>query len=535
MSKNYKGGNIKKSKTPLNKSEEHKNTEEYKLKIQNNSYLGNKGYTIIKAYLDPIDLQFLYKDLVLVPFVEGGCNTTSPPVMIPVYRENAKKIYIPRFYGIDRYGYPVKSELGEKIERIDVTFTKPLRDYQETVVNMYMDHIQNKNIPHKFGGGGILSLYTGAGKTVCAIKIISLIGLKTLIIVHKEFLLNQWTERIMEFMPNAKIGRIQGSKMDVENKDIVIAMMQTLYNEEKTFSMDTFGLCIVDEVHRIASVQYHKALFQFQTLYYLGISATVERKDTMDKLLYMFLGKIIYSMERKGDDVVSVRGIEYISKDDEYNDVILDYKGDILYSSMVSKVCQFKPRSDFIIRVLKDLIQESPYSQILVLGHLRAILEYLYEKLLQENISTGFYVGKMKQFELDETALTKQIVLSTYMMSSEALDIPTLSTLVFISPKTDIIQCVGRILRKKHEKTIIVDIIDPHTVFQNQWNKRRIYYKKCNYQIQHTNTLKYQNMLEMTNTNIWKTLYNGVLKTENNETNDKYKCIIDCSEFNTAV
>jgi hypothetical protein len=42
-------------------------------------------------------------------------------------------------------------------------------------------------------------------------------------------------------------------------------------------------------------------------------------------------------------------------------------------------------------------------------------------------------------------------------------------------------------------------------------------------------------MLEMTNTNIWKTLYNGVLKTENNETNDKYKCIIDCSEFNTAV
>ena len=67
------------------------------------------------------------------------------------------------------------------------------------------------------------------------------------------------------------------------------------------------------------------------------------------------------------------------------------------------------------------------------------------------------------------------------------------------------------------------------------WNKRRIYYKKCNYQIQHTNTLKYQNMLEMTNTNIWKTLYNGVLKTENNETNDKYKCIIDCSEFNTAV
>jgi superfamily II DNA or RNA helicase len=191
-----------------------------------------------------------------------------------------------------------------------------------------------------------------------------MIGLKTLIIVHKEFLMNQWMERILEFTPNARIGRIQASVVDIENKDIVIAMMQTLYNEEKTFPLESFGLCIVDEVHRIGSIQYHKALLQIQTPYCLGISATVKRKDKMDKLIYMFLGEVVYSMERKGDDVVNVRAIEYISKEEEYNEMITDYRGEIMYSSMVSKVCNFQPRNDYICGVIDDLIKENPKSQI---------------------------------------------------------------------------------------------------------------------------------------------------------------------------
>jgi superfamily II DNA or RNA helicase len=98
------------------------------------------------------------------------------------------------------------------------------------------------------------------------------------------------------------------------------------------------------------------------------------------------------------------------------------------------------------------------------------------------------------------------------MMSSEALDIPSLSTLILASPKTDIIQCVGRILRKKHESPIIVDIIDSHSTFQNQWTKRKEYYKKCNYKIQKTKCDLYLNtnnaMLQINTTpSLWKTLY----------------------------
>jgi len=505
-------------------------TEELKLIISQNSYLGQKGYTIPKSILPNEELNLLYDELCLIPSVDTSISGTPQPTPIPVFKENTKKIYIPRFYGIKRYGIPSKSEIGKTCEKINISFVKTLRDYQELAVNTYIDKVKkpislNMDDEEQCGGGGILSLYTGAGKTVCAIKIISIIQRKTLIIVHKEFLMNQWIERIREFTPEAQIGRIQGATFDIEGKDIVLGMMQTLYNEDKTFDLSSFGFCIVDEVHRIGSSQYHKCLFQIQTPFWLGISATVKRKDDMEKLLYMFIGDIVYSIERKGDDYVSVRGIDYTTNDNEYNDLIVNWRGEIAYSSMISKICGYSPRSDFIVRIIENLINENKTSQILLLSHIRLMLEYIFEELNKRNISVGFYVGGMKQRDLDDTASTKQVILSTYMMSSEALDIPTLSTLVLASPKTDIIQCVGRILRKKHDTPIIVDIIDSHSTFQNQWSKRKAYYKKCNYKIQRTNKdiyISVENAMLSVNekhNTIWKILYIPNLLGSNNKQN----------------
>jgi hypothetical protein len=140
-------------------------------------------------------------------------------------------------------------------------------------------------------------------------------------------------------------------------------------------------------------------------------------------------------------------------------------------------------------------------------------------------------VGGMKQTNLQETE-EKQIVLATYAMAAEALDIKTLATLVMVTPKTDITQSVGRILRVKHENPIIVDIIDQHDVFQNQWTQRKRFYKKCNYLIQQTDSRKYSNDWE--NSDIWKTVY----EPKDSKTNDTYdddkpqpKCLIDTTLF----
>jgi len=472
-------------------------------KIRTASYLGKKGYTIPLEILGEEEVEFLHKDLFMKPVTIGpsyGAPGAQDEGSFPVYRENAKKIYIPRFYGIQRYGLPNRSEITQG-DTISVDFPKPLRDYQDKIVDVYMKHVSQSicSGSEHVGGGGILEVPCGRGKTVLSLKLISLLQKKTLIIVHKEFLMNQWIERANEFLPGAKIGKIQGPMFDVEGKDLVIGMLQTLYDRalpENAF--DSFGLTIVDEVHRIGSEQFSKTLLRVLSPNMLGISATVDRKDKLTDVLYMFIGPKIYKEERESDDPVCVRAVEYISSDPQFNETEYDFRGQAKYSTMISKLSEFGPRSDFIVRILGDLVKESQTrgdeAQIMVLCHNRCLLKYLYEAIVHRGFATvGYYVGGMKQSALQETE-GKQIVLATYAMAAEALDIKTLSVLLMASPKTDITQSVGRILRVRHDNPVVVDIVDRHDIFQNQWRQRKTFYRKCNYRILSMDSVRYQGM-----------------------------------------
>ena len=97
--------------------------------------------------------------------------------------------------------------------------------------------------------------------------------------------------------------------------------------------------------------------------------------------------------------------------------------------------------------------------------------------------SVGYYIGGMKEKDL-KMSESKKIIIATYAMASEALDIKSLTTLILATPKTDITQAVGRILRVKHARPMVIDIVDRHDIFKRQWNKRRIFYQKNKYTIQ---------------------------------------------------
>ena len=482
--------------------------------IRKTSRMGSRGYVIAKSALSEEQLDALRKDLYAKPEVNAMIGGAVDGFYC--YRESEKKVYIPRFYGEGMFGIPDTTDLcihasdGEHL-----AFPKELRDYQKDIVSRYVKHVNTDK-----GGGAILEVPCGRGKTVMALKIISELKQKTLVIVHKEFLLNQWVERIQEFLPNARVGRIQGSTFDVEDKDIVIGMLQTLYIKDFGKSaFSEFGLTIIDEVHRIGSEQFSKALFKAVTPYMLGISATVERKDKLTHVLYMFIGERIYSEERSGDDEVMVRGVYWKSKDSDFNEVEYDWRGTPKYSTMLSKVSNFGPRSDFLVKMLEDLIAENNNKQIIVLTHQRALLTYMFQAIEHRGFATcGYYVGGMKPAALEESE-GKQIVLATYAMAAEALDIKTLSTLVMASPKTDITQSVGRILRVRGNNPLVVDLIDPHEHFMNQWNARRAFYKKNGYRIFTSNSDTYKSM---TDTN-WRLSHdpNAPVKKE-----AKNKCLI---------
>ena len=490
-------------------------SEYYIDKIQDNAHMTWRGYTIPKNILSQEDLDDLRKCLSISP-IEGFGMKRAPNQKsnkILLMRENEKKVYIPRFFGVARYGNPVNWDLSDG-ENIHVPFIKPIRDYQENIVNTYLDYVKNEE---EVGNGGILEVPCGRGKTVMALAICSRLGKKTLIIVHKEFLMNQWIERIQEFMPTAKVGVIQGKKFEIEGNDIVIGMIQTMY--DRVYEPDTFGafgLTIIDEVHRIGSEEFSKTLGKVCTPYMLGISATVDRKDGLTEIIYMYIGKKIYSEERDSTDGVQVRSIQFdYLHDAEYNEIEYDFRGNIKFSTMINKICAFPPRRRFLVKVLSDLIDEDSEKQIMVLCHKRDVLCYLQEEIERIGFAVcGLYVGGMKKEALQETE-TKQIVLATYAMAAEALDIKTLNTLVMVTPKTDIVQSVGRILRTKSDSKIIVDIVDSHDVFQNQWKKRRAFYRKSDYDIKMIKNDTYKDMSDMS---LWKSV---------KEKSGSKKCLIE--------
>ena len=108
-------------------------------------------------------------------------------------------------------------------------------------------------IKHKIKGSGLLELHTGAGKTVIGLNIISTLKKKTLIIVHGVFIASM-KERIEQFLPDARVGRIQGPTVDIEDKDIVIGMLQSLSMKDYDINLfQCFGLTIIDEVHHISA------------------------------------------------------------------------------------------------------------------------------------------------------------------------------------------------------------------------------------------------------------------------------------------
>ena len=153
---------------------------------------------------------------------------------------------------------------------------------------------------------------------------------------------------------------------------------------------------------------------------------------------------------------------------------------------------------------------ENPYvkpleqTHTIVMAHNLNILHYMYKKMVCKNLaSVGYYIGGMSELELKNSE-KKQIILASFSMSQEGLDIPTLNAEFLITPKTDIVQSVGRILRAKHNFShpIIYDFIDTHDVFQRQWLKRKAFYKKQNYKIIGINSTEFN-----TDMSKWKNIF----------------------------
>ncbi len=437
------------------------------------------GYKIAKANVHAEELR---KTLTVKPFI--------PSVFVPnknaiprykVYRETEDSLYLPKHFGIERFGTP--GSTTRDVPQTDSsfwTFKGSIRESQQAVVASFL-----KPEPHD----GIISLHTGGGKTVCALYIASQLRVPTLVIVHNSFLRDQWIDRVKSFLPNARIGRIQGDTCEVEGFDIVIAMLQTLSMKEFPISnFKSLGLVIVDECHHIASEVFSQALPKVTSKYMLGLSATPTRKDGLMHVGHWFIGPLLYQSQNTDicDTSIQVEVYEYQNDDPVFNEIIYNKQGVMFTTLMINKLAEEKQRTQWLAEILQDVLEESPQRQILVLTdrvqHTKDILQALPETLREKSaiLSTDVHATKRAEY-----CSSRSILIATYAMCTEGFDVPTLNTLMMATPRPDIEQVVGRILRiEKSARKIhplILDIVDPQ--FRRQFQRRNDLYKKRIYNV----------------------------------------------------
>ncbi len=383
-----------------------------------------------------------------------------------VFKENSvsKKMVVPRYYPFAEGERIVLDDTRPAPSSANIQFKGSIKPelHQDKAVDKFFTDTPS---------GGVLCLDVGFGKTVCALAIAARVGLRTMILVHKEFLMNQWIDRIKTFCPGSSIGIVQQDKCELDC-DFVIAMIHTL--SQKPFEPGKFssvGLLIVDEAHHIGARVFSQSMFKLCPMWTLGLTATPDRKDELGFLLNWFLGPTYFVAKRTLQKNVRVRFVEF--DHGVFGQVPMNRFGKANLPELVTNLTDNPQRNALLLSTLRSLEKTR---NVLVLSDRRTHCQWLCETLGSES---GLYMGGMSQEELRQSE-QKRIIVATFSQAHEGLDIPKLDTVVLATPHSDVRQAIGRILRetpgKKHGP-LIIDFFDRLGPLTNMYYKRRAIYK----------------------------------------------------------
>lgn len=395
-------------------------------------------------------------DLTVAPIVLNQAF----PKRFKMFREDAASLVVPTFYLPER---PPSLEIPHAARVSFGNFQAALKPelQQPAAVDAVLRSLDAS-------GGALLSLATGMGKTTCALYVAAKLRLRTLVLVHKEFLAAQWTDRARALLPGVAVTRVQGAVCDTSG-DVVVGMLQTI--TQRSFPPAAFaniGLLVVDEVHHIAAEVFSKAMFGLALPRVLGLSATPTRKDGLTKVIHWFFGPTSYAGARAAVNVV-VRFAKY--KPAVPLDMPLNKRGDICYASLTTMLVNDAART---AKIVDEILRAygAAGRDILVLSHRRAHCKAIEAALLAEGVDAKCFVGGD-----GTTPPNSKVVVSTYALTSEGFDLPRLSTLVLATPASDVVQAAGRVLRNPEQPALIVDLADDFPIAYAQLAKRKSFYK----------------------------------------------------------
>ncbi len=162
-----------------------------------------------------------------------------------------------------------------------------LRDYQEAALAA---------TENALAGGverQVWSMATGLGKTICFAELARRRGGNTLILAHRDELIQQAVEKVLRVWAEADVGVVK-AEQDDHTAPVVVASVQSLHERRlRRWTPERFDLVVVDECHHAAAPSYRRILDYLRPNLLLGVTATPFRGDRAT--LEGVFQKIVYS------------------------------------------------------------------------------------------------------------------------------------------------------------------------------------------------------------------------------------------------
>ena len=391
----------------------------------------------------------------------------NTPKYLKGYEESSEFLTLPRGlkeklfeylnYNLVKYKI-IDNRVFEKIETKRILFT--LRAEQEDAIKEILKY-----------DSSICVAPPGFGKTLIGAKIFEQRAVKTLIIVNKNMLLDQWISRFVDYFGYKKsdIGFL-GKSQNRLNGNIDIATMQSLNNIPEL--VENYTQVIVDECHHIPALTFEQIVKNFKGKYILGLSATPNRKDELDPILYQQLGNISYEYKKPKTHTnrLLVIKTEFTSSADNY-------------AAIINELVSNEDRNRQIVKTIKENIDR----KILLLSdrieHLNLLENILKEEKI-DFVSVHGSQNKKEQVENMQKVKTSSLILATSSFFGEGVDFPHLNTIIFATPISfygRLIQYLGRIGRGNQE-CLAIDFLDSKNAMLNSTYKKRLEgYKAMHY------------------------------------------------------
>jgi superfamily II DNA or RNA helicase len=393
-------------------------------------------------------------------FFKGAFSYKKNDNIVRPYRmsESGDKAYLPFRWAMDNIPNVSRIERSS-LTPIQPKFTSELRSVQKEIKDDCLKHLNKR-------GCVLISLYPGAGKTCLSIYLASKIGLKTLIICHRLVLVEQWKKAIGRFILEPKVGFVNNSLSDKKLKkeqdnDFLLVNAQNVKKLGEDFFKGV-GLVIIDEIHAIMAESLSECLYHISPRYMIGLSATPNRPDGLDKLLDFYFG----------EDTKIVRELQHqhivykIDTDIEYEE---DSKTQ--WSAMISSQCLNQGRNDLIVKIIQHFSDRT----FLVLCKRVEQARYIADCLIEKKETVSVMTEDINDFDENSRVIVASIQKCGVGFSHDKLD-----ALVMASDVEEyFIQYLARVMRTEEVKPIVFDIVDKHPSLKKHFAERKKVYLKA--------------------------------------------------------